>query len=374
MRLELENIKAVDTALAGFLATAGSLRPRCRGVLLVDGAILNELTSNPSCGLRKAWEKLLLQQSFGEYRNAAGKAARLPVTQALTGLAVIVHNRIFLDYEKSSSLKEAADRHDLALLERLPQPESESDIILSDLLISIYSHQRRVVSKNKELDKPGAALLQFSPFTALKSLDLALPEVLASLAPEYLTHWQAAAQADDSEPETGEWWSRVEKILSRPELAHRLKSGWLELSENRLSCVGIGLFFEELRHRGGYDDFILRFFEAYEFLQRTAAASVESEAEIDSFALLRLIESLLSAADSRTVSRRLNQAGNEYFLKFRSLLEIVAARGGIPGGVRHLSQNFCFRQLLPLVSLATITGGERRGAGSLTDFGRINFS
>jgi len=374
MRITSANIAQLDTALTGFIVSLAGSRPVCRGLLLVDGGILSELTAKPSSNLIMAWEKLVCEKFVQRPQSRAEKPLRLRVTPALIGLAVIVHNRIFLSDERSSGAREAADLHDLTLLNLLPVPETDSDILGFDLLISAYGNFLRETGVTLGPENLRVGLLHLSPFTALKLLDLALPLPLASRAPEYLPNWQTAVPADDSLPESAAWWGRVQDLLSRPQLAFCLGSGWLEMPENRLSCIGLGIFFEELRQQGSYDDHILRFFEAYEFLQRVVTTEVDSGTKATGFALLTLIETMLAAAGDGKSSRRLNQTGNEYFLKFRALLEIVANHGGVPGGFRHLSHNFCFKRLLPLVSLATITGGQRREPGALVDFGQINFS
>ncbi len=374
MRIAPDNIAYIDTALAGFIVSLAGSRPDCRGLLLVDGEILSELTAKPSSNLISAWEKLVREKFVQRPQSLVEKPLRLQVTPALIGLAVIVHNRIYLSDERSSDAREAADLHDLTLLNLLPVPETDSDILGFDLLISAYGNFLRETGVTLGPENLRIGLLHFSPFTALKSLDLALPSPLASRASEYLPNWQAAVLSDDSLFESDAWWGRVRDLLGRPELAFRLGTGWLEMPENRLSCIGLGIFFEELRQQGNYDDHILRFFEAYEFLHKVVTTEVNSGTKATGFALLTLIETMLAAAGDGNSSRHLNQTGNEYFLKFRALLEIVANSGGVPGGFRHLSHDFCFKRLLPLVSLATITGGQRREPGALVDFGRINFS
>ncbi|MEA3347887.1 MAG: hypothetical protein U9Q39_02365, partial [Pseudomonadota bacterium] len=114
---------------------------------------------------------------------------------------------------------------------------------------------------------------------------------------------------------------------------------------------------------------ILEFFEAYDFLQRHQA---QPEEHLDTnprhpYQRLTIIRHLLESKN-----REHNRKGNEYFLKFRALLEIIAAEQSIPREFRHLSREFCLQHLAPLSSLATIIGGERTVA--TPTFGATQFS
>ena len=362
MRLECDK---VDAVLADFILSLSRSKPVSRTRLQVDGRLLGALAGNPSPALIQAWQELVRQKFLYSAQVLQG-AKRISVTPSLLGVTVILNNLCAAAGEFNSPSWKRAALHDRNLFDRLSIPRTEADILSFDLLISAYGDFLRRDEAALDLDQLQIDLLNFSPFTALKSLDLILPSPLQQLLPLYLPHRLAENDFVESE----QWWSAVDEILGQPGLVYSLHHAWLKLSENRLSCLGLGLFFEEIRRRGKNDDLILSFFEAYEFLQKFTGTG-STVIRVD---LLDLIKTQLTASGESLSGRRLNQVGNEYFMKFRALLEIVAARGGVPGEFRHLSHSFYFKRLLPLVSLATISGGQRFEQKSLTKFGEVKFS
>lgn len=367
MRLDCEKLALVDAELAGFIFSLAGLQPVCRTLLQVNGEVLRELVATPSFKLQRAWRVLARQQFKWLPANSAGSLKPVfVITPALVGLAIVLHNQIALRSNNYNNESELITFHDRALLKSLPVPCSTSDILSFDLLLSPYCQLLRTETGLIESDSFSSDLLNFSHFTSLKHLDLTLPRPLARIAAEYLAHWPKRK----SEKDEGEWWDRVDKILQHQGLAAALRNAWLELPENRFSCLGLGVLLEEIRRRGQNDHLILSFFEAYEFTQKIA----RTEPGTEPLCLLDMIAGQLAAAGDSLSGRRLNQVGNEYFLKFRALLEIIAERGGVPGEFRHLSYDFCFKRLLPLVAMATITGGQRLEQPTSVKFSEVRFS
>jgi len=365
---------SVDASLAEFIISLADLKPCSRSILLVDGKLLGELVRSPSSELRQAWRALV----WDKFRLiSAGNGLKsdpvVQITPALIGLAVILNNRAALKGEAGLSFnrRELVDRYDRDLLNHLPRPREVFEIIAFDLVVGAYTQFLRDEGP-VSLDLLETELLEFSPFSSLKTVDLVLPRPLAQLAFAYLPHWSVEDSGSDRFADWSWWWESVAKILEHPGLSAELKNSWLELPESRLSCLGLGLFFEEIRRRGQSDDLILGFFEAGEFLQKVAGE--RSSGVVEPVQLSELIKDLLSAPGDSLSGRRLNQIGNEYFMKFRALLEIVAARGGVPGEFRHLSYGRTLKRLLPLVSLASITGGERLRKLSSEKFSEVRFS
>ncbi len=367
MRLESEKLALVDAELAAFIISLAGLRPVCRALLQVNGGILRKLVETPSYELQRAWQVIARQQFKGLPADDFGKSKPVfVITPDLLGLTVVLHNRVALQSDNFNNESEPVSLYDRSLLNCLPVPRSPSEILSFDLLLSAYFQCLRTGAESIELDSFSSDLLNLSPFTSLKHLDLALPRPLARIAAEYLAHWTG----DENEKDEGEWWNRVDDILCHPGLVTALRNAWLELNENRSACLGLGVFLEEIRRRGQNDHLILSFFEAYEFTQKI----MQTESKEESVSLLDLVVSQLAAPGDSLSGRRLNQVGNEYFLKFRALLEIVAARGGVPVEFRHLSHDFCLKRLLPLVPLATITGGQRLEQITPAKFSKVRFS
>ncbi len=369
MWLNTENQPVIDAGLAGFIVSLAGSRPVCKAALLLNNELLHKLAAAPSPKLKKAWQ-LLGRQRFKRVSMADEPNRSQPilrVSPALIVLAVILHNQIFLrNNHFNNDAAEPVRRHVQACLNLLSSPRTPADILNFDLLLAPYCEYLRAENAAGKLDQLSLDLLNLAPFTALQYLDLALPEPLLRKASAYLPHWPASRELDIGEA----WWSAVSGILDCPDLVAALKNAWLGLPENRLSCLGLGVFLEEVRGLGQYDDLILSFFEAYEFLQKLPPSAAAGAG----VCLPDLIAGLLKASGDTLSGRRLNQVGNEYFLKFRALLEILAHRRGVPGEFRHLSYDFCFKRLLPLAALATITGGQRREQSTPVSFSTIKFS
>ncbi|HVF09644.1 MAG TPA: hypothetical protein VNA16_02520, partial [Abditibacteriaceae bacterium] len=142
---------------------------------------------------------------------------------------------------------------------------------------------------------------------------------------------------------------------------------WLAMAESRQACRNVGLVLEALRRRGDKRAFILEFYEAYDYF---CAETVKGEwaGEIRVWPLLSSIQKLLLVSGDSEAALQVNRRGNEYFLKFRPLVAMVIAEGGVPKDYKLLTLQFvsALRPLLPYVteaarpaiSLGEVTFGE----------------
>jgi len=265
------------------------------------------------------------------------------------------------------SAKEIVSWND-ALLDMIP-PAREMDVILA--YHAVLNHATAGCGVRADWQKKlKAGLLERSPLTALVCLDEYIPIIFGELAAEMLPARQRLDQSGSS-PWAGpeEWLGIVVMLLQDKSLARWLRQSWLEMPETRASCRNLGLFFEALRRRGGLENILLEFYEAYDYLgRRDATGGMEAR---HSWPVLALTASLL-AADSQTVgpeaARLLNRYGHEYLLKFRPLIEIIIARRGIPAEYRALSRELVHDYLRPLLDYVA------EGAGQRLAFGRLQFA
>lgn len=355
-------------------------------ILCPDGEIIQYLSSSPSKELKVAWSKQIESSAAYRLLPIASKK-QITITPALTALAIVAYNFIKIlstatQDKKSELITLPGLDYSLQLCSSIPPATDPLDGIIYDSLIEPCCKLWRKKSPDTKADNSFlVALLRTNPFSELKNLDLQLPAPLKYLASSYLTHQEEKNQEYIDRSEAGAtcdnnhqiWWLLTEKFILTPPLMRVLRDQWLSIPENSLSCMGLGIFLEELRRRSKKDfrTPILEFFEAYDFMQRHQAEAVTQNDHDPSYKQiyqrLTIIQHHLESKN-----RQLNQKGNEYFLKFRALLEIIAEEQAIPSDFRHLSREFCLHRLAPLTALATVIGGGRETHTST--FGEIKFS
>ncbi|MBN2807933.1 MAG: hypothetical protein JXR80_00375 [Deltaproteobacteria bacterium] len=395
MRIISDRPDLIATLLSGFLQNlATSSENDCRPffanadlpLVCPDGESIKLLSSSPAIQLQKAWFKLIDNAAVCRLLPEIPDK-QITITPTLTALAIVAYN-----FSKISSCKGlnttalpaefSGLNYNLQLCRSIPAAAPISAVIY-DKLIDCGCRIRR---KNPPADISEkrflTALLALNPLSELKNLDLALPAALSRLTKSYLPQGQnikeSSVQGENRLNDDGngdgnceQWWIQAENLLSNLSLKRLLRDQWLILPENSLSCTGLGIFLEELRRRGEekFRTTILEFFEAYDYMhcqQRPETAGNDAAHPLG-YPRLTIIKHLLESKN-----RQLNRRGNEYFLKFRALLEIIAREQSIPREFRHLSREFCLQHLAPLTALATVVGGDREMR--TPTFGKIQFS
>ncbi|MEA1922475.1 MAG: hypothetical protein U9N63_07455 [Pseudomonadota bacterium] len=379
MRLISDDSNLISTILSGFLSFLTTDRKTDffalnTPLLCPDGEIIRNLSSPPSSELKQAWQKQIERSAVDQLLlSKPGKG--ITITPALTALAIVTYNFLKLHAPvMPEEGKKAVLDYNLQLCHAIAPAENPFVGIIYDSLIEPCCHLwRKNPPKTTAENRFLAALLWTNPLSELKNIDLFLPIPLKNLTGSYLVHQAENKEShDQTKPDATaknnyqQWWLQAENFILTPSLKKLLRDQWLSIPENSLSCMGLGIFLEELRRRGKkqFRTPILEFFEAYDYLQRYQA---QKEGTVCSYKKLTIIRHLLESKN-----REHNQKGNEYFLKFRALLEIVAAEQAIPREFLHLSRKLCLQHLAPLSTLATIIGGERITLAP--SFGAIQFS
>lgn len=264
------------------------------------------------------------------------------------------------------SVKELISWND-ALLDMIPPARHRDDILAYHAVLShVTVDCGGLAGWQKKLK---ADLLERSPLTSLVCLDGHTPMVLGELAAEMLPGRQRLEQSGSS-PWAGleEWLEIVVILLQNQSLGRWLRQSWLEMPETRASCRNLGLLFEALRRRGGLENILLEFYEAYDYFGRRAIT--DQQREDSPWPVLSRAARLLMAGGREVgegPARLLNRHGHEYLLKFRPLIEIIIARRGIPAEYRALSRELVHDHLRPLLDYVA------EGGGQLLDFGRIRY-
>ncbi len=152
--------------------------------------------------------------------------------------------------------------------------------------------------------------------------------------------------------------------LADPAIARWVRNQWLHISETRLSCRNIGLILEALRPKDELYDFILEFYEAYDYF---AARHPSGKGPRKRFwPVLEETENLLRVAGDSEAAIRINRRGNEYFLKFRPLVEIIRQEKRKPVEFTKLTNYFILQGINPLLRYTTNSGGQPLDLGKVT--------
>jgi hypothetical protein len=362
--------------------------------LLPDPETVTSLALSPGPRQAAAWQKLAAcsrffhpapkpsppKQSIPEQSAAKQANITFILSPQIIAFTVAVIN--FLSLASDSETWENNDRErfiaaNLVLTAAIDPPAEPLEWLLYDRiltpgieLVRLRRARPRAGTENRELFR---ALLAVSPLSELKHLDLELPEPIRELSGRYLVRKPGEtsnAESDEQESKKSRsrlkrWWFRGEDIYADSSLRRVLIDSWLEMPENGSGAAGIGIFLEELRlrDRERFRRPILEFFEACDYLERNSQPADRNFR----YPRLMIIDRLLKSAGPG-----LNRRGNERFLKFRALLEIIAEEKGVPSDFRHLSRDFCLQQLAPLARLATVIGGRREGLSQ--EFSGLRFS
>jgi hypothetical protein len=367
MWLEPAPRPVLEETLFRFLLTVRDDRPRAVAALVADEATLRELASAaaPHPDLCKAFghclNSLLIEIDSGM------DGMRAPALSF--GLALAVNNCIApVQREQLGAVggEDALfDEFTAALVSALPTARTTGVALAYHAILRGTAASAAATSRlTPERARLMHALVERSPLTALCSLDVYTPSALETLAAELLPGWKTKhASADYGWSSDDSWLKTVAKLLRDERIARWVRRRWLTMPETRAACRNTGLLLEALRRRGESRAFILDFYESYDYFR----ARTRADGHKRFWPVLDEIEKLLRVAGDNDAAIQLNRRGNEYFLKFRALVETVIAENGVPTDYAHLSREF-IQSLRPL--LAFVTEGTRQRLS----FGAVAFS
>jgi hypothetical protein len=358
----------VEETLFRFLLTVRDNRPQATAALAAEQATLREIYAAPHPDLGEAFGHCLNALLVEIDCDLTGRS-RMNVPAPVFGLALAVNNCLApLMPEQVKAGADEADRADeftQALVGTLPAARGFNAALAYHAVLRGTSDAVTRVSENRAALM--RSLIERSPLTALWSLNVHTPAALCTLAAELLPGWQVKSDSKaHGWPGDDEWLKRVAALLDNERVARWIRQRWLTMPETRAACRNVGLLLEALRRRGGHRAFILDFYEAYDYFRaRTRADEWNGQGRF--WPVLEEIEKLLRVQGDSDAALAINRRGNEYFLKFRALVETVITENGIPTDYAHLSREF-IQSLRPL--LAFVTEGTRQRLS----FGAVAFS
>jgi hypothetical protein len=358
----------VEEALFRFLLTARDNRPQARAAYAIKGAKLAKICATPSAELRAAFGQCLdaLLVEIDSERNALGQ---MHVPGTVFGLALALNNCLApgMTGQWRAETDEGSfyDEFTEALVAATP---AARDL---DAALAYHAVLRGATGAAASVSARRAtfinALIERSPLTALCALDMHTPSALENIAAELLPGWQMQHQSTSGAWTSDYAWLETIAVLLKDErVARQVRQRWLMMPETRAACRNVGLLLEALRRHGSNRAFILEFYESYDYFRAHTRAD-EWRGEARFWPVLDEMEKLLRVAGDNDAAMAINRRGNEYFLKFRPLVEIVIAEQGVPTDYALLSREFV-QNLRPL--LAFITAGARQRLS----FGAVTFS
>jgi hypothetical protein len=367
MRLTLSSQSALEEALFHFLVSVRDGRPRTDSALFAEDKTIRSLYRNPHPDLQKAFchclDNLLINmehdpQKFGELRAGA----------ATLGITLAVHNCLApgmdlqLGVERTPT--DPVEDFTYRLMATLPCAGDLNTALAYHAVIQV------AVPGLQKMKKPRAALFQaligLSPLTELWAMDVYTPPALYCIAAECLPGYRYTEEAGGGvRPDIEDWERVAAELLSSALIARWLRHRWLTMPETRISCRNVGLFLEMLRRQGTHREFVLSFYEAYAYFCSESKPD-ERGGQRTAWPVLDTIEKLLRTPGDNEAAIAVNRRGNDYFMKFRPLIELIIEEKGIPDDYLHLSREFV-GSLRPLMDYTT-EGGQPR-----ISFGEVRF-
>lgn len=342
----------LEETIFHFLVSVRDGRPRARQPVVAEKTILRALYETPHPDLQKALRHCLDAFLVGLSPDP-GRWGELHAPVSALGVALAAHNCLApVLSQQSGDGKEHIDPvrdFTSALIAALP-PAREQDAALA-----YHAVLRGVETLLPGLEPTRArlmqALIERSPLTALWALDMHTPAALDELAAQLLPGWSAVDGREVWRRGREEWLGNVVELLSDARIARWLRQRWLSMPETREACRNVGLVLEMLRRRGDSRAFILDFYEAYDYFCAEARSDGWHE-QIRVWPVLETIEKLLRTPGDSEAAIQMNRRGNEYFLKFRPLVELIIDEKGIPTDYALLSREFV-GVLRPLLNYVT---------------------
>jgi hypothetical protein len=332
MRLTPMQKASVDRRLFQFLRTVYERNPKACGPIPLDRSALKQLCEKPDPQCVEML-RYCLDALTGEISIDEREFAECKVPSAVLCLAVAANNCLQCAAPRPAAPQTPGDdpleAYTNALLDTIPMAASLDEILVYHCLL------RDVAPGSPSLTAAMPplmnALIGKSPLTTLTALETHKNPELQPLADELLAGRQGNDKKAKKEQDRKSGWEQaLELILGNKRLARGLRRQWLDFPETRRSCRNLGLILEALRRKGNYRECILEFYEAYNRLQQDKSGN-------GMFPLFETIEEHLRTQGDGDAALRLNRWGNQYFLKFYALVEIIIAEKGVPKDFGHLT-------------------------------------
>lgn len=366
MRITLSNQSALEEALFHFLVSVRDGRPRADSALFAEDETIRSLYNDPHPDLQEAFghclDNLLIKMEHDPL-----KFGKLRASASALGVALAVHNclapGIVLQTGDGRTPADPVGDFISRLIATLPCAGE------LDAALAYHAVIQEAVPALQQMTEQRAllfhALIGLSPLTALWAMDVYTPPALYPIAAECLPGYHPTEEVREGvRPDLEEWEHVAARLLSREPVARWLRHRWLTMPETRISCRNVGLLLEMLRRRGTHREFVLSFYEAYDYFCSQSRPD-EWGGQMTVWPVFDTIEKLLRTPGDNEAAIAVNRRGNEYFMKFRPLIELIIEEESIPTDYFHLSRKFV-GAIRPLMDYITEVGEQRISFGEIT--------
>ncbi len=337
---------------------------RVEGPLFFEDHVFQGLCSGPCPELTRSFEHCLdtFLVSLGTDPASWGK---IRVPASVFGVAVAFYNCMVPPVEqparerKSRTAKEETgvpsdpvNTFTGELLKRLPPARDRDTILAFHAVLSRAGEVMAGAGTGRiELLRQ---LVDLSPLTSLVCLDVHTPGPVSVFASRLLPGWRKRPEKERGDSVFhAEWEQLISELLTDNRIARYIRRRWCDMPETRTACRNVGLLLEILRGRKIHRDFILEFYESYDYFCSTPPVPPLRDR---SWPVLDTAGRLLRFTGEGDTAMRVNRLGNEYFVKFLPLLQIITEEEGLPPEYEKLTYEF-YRALRSLVDIAGF--GER---------------
>jgi hypothetical protein len=294
-------------------------RPQAARPLLVENATLRELYANPHPDLANALRHCL-DGFLVELGPDPARWGEFQLSPVILGLALAIHNSLSPPLAPSDESADPSLAFAEALIETLPPARALPEILAYHALLRAPAEALPHLSAGRA--RLLHALVNLSPLSAVYHLHLHTPSALTPLAAQLLKGWEKRVVSPAPWRGPEDWLNTLVPVVGQALIASYLRRRWLALPETREACRNLGLLLEALRRRGDQRAFILTFYEAYDHFCAETVVDAERRPH-RRWPVFDQMERLLRAGGENEAAIRLNRRGNEYFLKFRPLAQII---------------------------------------------------
>jgi hypothetical protein len=337
----------VEEHLFHFLCSLSNGRPQATTPLLVEAETLHALYAHPHPNLITALQHCL-DQFLIELGPDAACWGTLDLSTTVLGLALAAYNCLSFP-PTIAAVEDPVLPFITALIATLPPARTLPEMLICHALLCHTAESLAVLSEERAVLM--RALLNRSPLSAIYYLDLHTPPPLTALAAKVWPWWKSRIVNPSPWANLDDWLQVLASLLEQPFIAKHLRRRWLSMPDTHLACRNLGLLLEALRRRGDQRAIILEFYEAFDYFRAEQVAD-PWQGTIRRWPLLDDIERLLRADGDSEAAIQLNRRGNEYFLLFRPLLQIIITEQGLPCDYYHLTPDL-IQALRPLLTLTT---------------------
>lgn len=341
-----ESKDTLGEMLFEFLLSVRDGGPLPRKLIVADEMTLREIYADPHPDLREALRHCV-DQFLVEVSHDPSQWGGLEVPAWSLGVAIALNNCLVLRPQQRAGADFTS-----ALIATLPPARRRDEAfiyhaVLRGSLTSLGGREPEAAGNLR-------ALIERSPLTALWTLDEYTPVSLLDSARALIPGRHAGRPFAERVWQSDEEWLVVlSLLLADARISRWVRHRWLVMPESRRACRNVGLVLEALRRRGDQRAFILEFYEAYDYF-RAQVLEDEWAGNVRAWPVLKSIQKLLLVPGNSEAALQMNRRGNEMFLKFRPLVEMVISEGVLPKDYRLLTLGFvlALRPLLPYVTEA----------------------